>query len=196
MSRFYLFLMFALIGCSSAPKKTLVFEAQHDMEVSYTADNEAKKVNLKQGESFTLDAPITKIESANKVPVLIITDTASLAASSEGGVYKISLKPVSEWKPKDTEAYIGQELDQLYMSLMDALAKARSRNVGNSISIVNGIIQKHPNMSSAYYIRAQLELLQGRKADAIKDLDYSLQINPQFLEAKNLKNKLQPKGAQ
>lgn len=196
MPRYFLILLFFMISCSSSQKKTLVMEAQHDMVVSYKTSDEDKKLTLKQGESFTLESALTKVESANRVPVIIITDTAGLAAASEGGVYKVTLKPVTEWKPKDTEAYIGQELDQLYISLIDALAKAKSRDVGNSINIVNGIIQKYPGMSSAYFIRAQLELLQGKRQDAIKDLDISLQLNPQLMEAKNLRNKIQPKGAQ
>jgi hypothetical protein len=194
----YKILIFSLLlnfGCATTKKKSFVLEAEHDMNISYKKDNEDQKVSLKKGATFTVDAPITKVEAANKVPVIIVSETAGLASTSEGGVYKLSLKPVSEWKPRETEIFIGQELDQLYLSLIDALTRAKTHDVENSISIVNGIIQKYPSMSSAYYIRAQLEVLQGKRLEAIKDLDHCLQLNPLLIVAKNLKVQLQPKGS-
>jgi len=190
----YIFLV-PTLGCSLASKSSaLKFKASHDLEATVEDQGKTERLKVAQGETLEVTSGIATFEAPHRVPLTIVIDNGKLGSVSEGEPWTVNLKKVDEWRPKETEAFITNEIDQLYQMLIDVLVNVKSRKVSESINKANEVLKKYPKISSLHFVKAQLELMDSKVEEARHSLELCLSISPQYIEAKKLLDKINQRG--
>ena len=191
-----LFWLLTFASCATHDSHEFKLKANHQLNISTVLGNERRDTIVKEGEIFSLPEGISTLEADHKLPLMIITENEKMARNAEGSAWEVNLKSVDEWRPQDTEVFITKEMDNLYISLIDVLMMAKSKKISESLKLATEISKKYPRLSSVHFIKAQLEFIERQRENAIASLDICLELNPQFVEAKNFKARIMAKGNQ
>jgi tetratricopeptide (TPR) repeat protein len=177
------------VGCSSVSKTTPLVSDQDLVLEKMDPSGALIRQDIKKGEVFEIGAEVGRLSGSGLVPLLVVgADVANSDPSHTP--WKVSLSEVKTWRPKDTDLFLTQELDLLYTDLLQIMELARERNIETASEKINRIIDKYPKLASAYYVRAQLEIMAGKKQTSIRTLEAALALRPEFKEALTLKRQI------
>lgn len=183
--------MIGMSACSSAGKN-VQFLATDDLRIEggpKEGTQAVEKYEIKKGEAFSFRHPVSQVAAEGRVPVIVVSSDV-VGSESKETPWRLVLPDVKSWKSTETDQYVSQEMDQLYIGLLDIMEQARSRKIDSAFGRINAIIERYPKLAAAYYIRAQLEVMSGSKAKALQSLETAISIRNGFEEAVILKNQL------
>ena len=175
-------MLISLSACASAPKNFTFVPA----EKTTVTDDSGKTMVLEKNNPYSLNEGFVRIEQAGKVPLLVVNHPQPSAAP-----YALTLKPLDEWKAEKTESYIVASTDEITLALLTIMDEIRHGKTDNASSKAESLIKSHPKLSMGYYIKAQIQVIQSQKSQAIESLNTVLAIHPEFEPARILKQKLQ-----
>jgi tetratricopeptide (TPR) repeat protein len=155
--------------------------------------NKEQTYQTNANEAFTLKNSYSKIEENGHLPLLVTVPDSQLVRESSAHPIEIKLRSVDEWKGETTERYIATQMDALYIDLLQIITSAKGRDVDTAMKKIDSVIARFPKLASAYYVKAQVEILSGKTSEALSTLDIALKIRPEFKEALALQEQLRSK---
>ena len=191
-----LMLVMLIFGCSSKPVQVKV-KALHDMKVeSMSTAGQIEHRDVKAGEFIEVNGQYNKFESQGKIPLMMIGPVReeTMSKNDKESGWTLNLKDIEVWKPQATDEFINKNVDQLFYNLIDVLTLTKTKKNQEALQLIRSMLEKYPKLSSLYFIKAQLEIIENNYSFALKSIDACLEVNPNFAEAKKLREKILQRG--
>jgi hypothetical protein len=192
--KIHLWLAFILLtGCAHQATMPTFISPSPITVTGLDEQNKEQTYQTNANEPFTLKSSYSKFEQSGHLPLLVTVPDSELVKESSAHPILVNLRSVEEWKGENTEHYITKEMDALYVDLLQIISSAKNRDVDASMKKIDSVISRFPKLASAYYVKAQVEILSGKSADAMASLNTALKIRPEFKEALALQEQLRSK---
>jgi len=179
-------------GCSTKSMKFKVMASEDMTLESASASNISEKKEIRKGELIELSGQIDTFSSKGKVPMMLIGPerVAQMDRDAEGHEWEIRLKNIEDWRPEQTDEFINKNVDQLFYNLIDILVLTKTKKSKEALAIVTSMLEKYPKLSALHFVRAQVEMMEQRRDEALKSIDTCISLNPNYAEAKKLREKI------
>lgn len=155
-----------------------------------TADGKEESYSVKAGETFSLRHAISRAEKEGHSPVILLLPDAGLIQSEGGKPVELTLPTLADWKGEVSDKFVSAKMDTLYLDFLSIMNLARGKKTGPALERINRILETYPKLASGYYVKAQIEVLDGRKEKALETLKLALDLKPDFKEALQLRSSL------
>ena len=153
-----------------------------------TAGQTSEPTLLKSNEVSEVTGDAVVLSAPGKIPMYLVNPTHAKDSGTQP--LKVSLKSLEEWKPTQTDRFITSKMDDLYIQLFDILQNARNQKPQEALVKIQKITESYPKLASAYYVKAQIEVVLGDVTRAIASLDLAVKLRPEFQDAIQLKERL------
>ena len=191
----FLVLVIPLISCAHTEKQLRVRSPIPLTAYGVSGSTVGESYPIPANEVVALKNPVSRLETPGYQPLLIALASDESVQRSKDSPVEVKLKPVEDWKSDATEAYVTKQLDSLYLEFLRVLDLARTNRVKEALAKTDEIIKDYPKLASAYYVRAQVEILDGKRAKAMESLQSALSLKPEFKEAITLRDQIQKGGS-
>jgi tetratricopeptide (TPR) repeat protein len=183
-----------VFGCATPTGNTQkLVSASPVTVVQLNEQGKEDSTEVKANEAFTVTGPVARIEEPGHLPLLVVNPNAHLVSNSNAQPIEVNLRSLEEWKPENTDRYISGQMDFLYIDLLQIITAAKERKTADALTKIDSVIKRYPKLASAYYVKAQVEVLAGHPAEAVSTLDLALKLRPEFQQAIALKEQLRSK---
>jgi hypothetical protein len=178
-------------GCAHESVRSKFVSSSPVIVTSLNDQSKEVSILVPANEAFELKSDFARIEEKGKMPLLVVEPGNTLGKSDTP--VQVKLRPVADWKSDATDQYISSQMDGLYVDLLQIISSAKERKTEVSLKKIDSVIERFPKLASAYYVKAQVEVLTGHPSDALSNLDIALKLRPGFMEAVALQEQLRGK---